>query len=121
MRTFRLDRVSELAMGAGKFKRPADFEARRYMQTSMPFIQAQYRIDVWIELPIEEAQQIFAMWRVAIEQENGGTRLRCARDRLEMVAAMLLSAGRRIVVHSPDELRGTFKELARLALTAAGD
>ena len=121
MRTFRLDRVSELAMAAGKFKRPADFDARRYMQTSMPFIQAQYQIDVWIELPLAEAEQMFAMWRVAIEEENGGTRFRCSRDRLEMIAALLLSAGRRIVVHSPDELRETFKEMAGRALRAAGD
>jgi predicted DNA-binding transcriptional regulator YafY len=121
MRTFRLDRVTELALGAGTFKRPADFDARRYMQTSMPFIQARYQIDVWIEMPIAEAHQMFAMWRVAIEEENGGTRLRCARDRLEMIAALLLSAGRRIVVHSPEELRETFRELARQALRAAGD
>ncbi len=119
MRTFRLDRVSELAMGAGTFKRPADFDARRYMQTSMPFIQAQYQIDVWIELPIAEAQQMFAMWRVAIEAEDGGTRFRCARDRLEMIAGLLLSAGRRIVVNSPEELRKTFKEMAESALRAA--
>jgi predicted DNA-binding transcriptional regulator YafY len=119
MRTFRLDRVSGLAMGAGTFKRPADFDARRYMQTSMPFIQAQYQIDVWIELPIAEAQQVFAMWRVAIEEEDGGTRFRCSRDRLEMIAGLLLSAGRRIVVHSPDELRQTFKEMAGLAMRAA--
>jgi predicted DNA-binding transcriptional regulator YafY len=121
LRTFRLDRVSELAMGAGTFKKPADFDARRYMQSRMPFIQAKYQIDVWMEMPIEEAQQMFAMWRVAIEEEDGGTRLRCARDRLEMIAAMLLSAGRRIVVHGPDELRGTFRELARQAEIAAGD
>jgi predicted DNA-binding transcriptional regulator YafY len=87
----------------------------------MPFIQAQYQIDVWIELPLAEAEQMFAMWRVAIEEENGGTRFRCSRDRLEMIAALLLSAGRRIVVHSPDELRETFKEMAGRALRAAGD
>ncbi len=121
MRTFRLDRTSNLTVGAGTFKRPADFDARRYMRSSMPFVQAEYQIDVWIEMPIAEAQQNFAPWRVAIEEENGGTRLRCGRDRLEMFAAMLLSMGRRIVVHSPDELRETFRELARQAVSAAGD
>jgi predicted DNA-binding transcriptional regulator YafY len=120
MRTFRLDRVSSLAMAAGTFKRPADFDARHYMQTSMPFIQSQYQIDVWIEMPFAEAEQMFGMWRVAIEEQDGGTRLRCARDRLEMIAALLLSGGRRIVVRSPDELRGMFRELAGLAMRAAG-
>ena len=119
MRTFRLDRVSNLEMGAGSFRRPADFDARSYLQRSLAFFQAQYQIDVWIEMPIEEAKQIFAPWRVAIEEEDGGTRLRCGRDRLEMIAAMLLSTGRRIVVNGPDELRETFRVLARQALRAA--
>jgi predicted DNA-binding transcriptional regulator YafY len=119
MRTFRLDRVSNLAIAAGTFRRPADFDARSYLQRSLVFFQAQYKIDVWIEMPLEQAKQIFAPWRVAIEEENGGTRLRCGRDRLEMMAAMLLSSGARIVVNEPAELRETFRSLARHALTAA--
>ena len=62
---------------------------------------------------------MFAPWRVAIEQENGGTRLRCGRDRLEMIAAMLLSSGQRIIVNEPAELRETFRVLAGQALAAA--
>jgi predicted DNA-binding transcriptional regulator YafY len=119
LRTFRLDRVSNLKIGTGSFQRPVDFDARKHMDASMPFIQSAYQIDVWIDMPIEEAQQSFALWRVAIEAEDGGTRVRCGRDRLEMMAAMLLSMGRRIVVHGPKELRKTFKELARQALRAA--
>jgi predicted DNA-binding transcriptional regulator YafY len=69
-------------------------------------------------MPIDEAERIFAPWRVATEEDQGGTRLRCGRDRLEMFAGMLLSMGRRIVVHEPAELRETFRELARLATQA---
>jgi predicted DNA-binding transcriptional regulator YafY len=70
-------------------------------------------------MPVEEAEQIFAPWRVATEQQDGGTRLRCGRDRLDMFAAMLLSTGRQIVIYSPVELRETFKELAQRAPQAA--
>jgi predicted DNA-binding transcriptional regulator YafY len=119
LRTFRLDRVANLAIGAGTFRRPADFDARKHMQASMPFVQSEYQIDVWIDLPIEEARRSFQPSRVALEEEDGGTRVRCGRDRLEMFAAMLLSVGRRIVVRSPKELRATFKELARQARRAA--
>jgi predicted DNA-binding transcriptional regulator YafY len=119
MRTFRLDRVSKLEIGVGTFRRPANFDARSYLHQSLAFFQAQFKIDVWIEMPLEEAKQIFAPWRVAVEEENGGTRLRCGRDRLEMMAAMLLSTGARIVVHSPEQLRETFRKLARQALRAA--
>lgn len=119
LRTFRLDRVSKLEIGAGRFTRPQDFDAREYMRKSMPFVQSQYQIDVWIDLPVEEAQHNFMPWRIAMEEEDGGTRMRCGRDRLEMFAAMLLSPGRRIVVHGPEELRTTFRNLARQAERAA--
>ena len=118
LRTFRLDRVSNVASGAGSFRRPAEFDARQHLRASMPFVQSQYQIDVWIDMPIDEARQSFVPLRVALEEEAGGTRVRCGRDRLEMIAAMLLSMGRRIVVYSPRELRETFRELARQALKA---
>jgi len=119
LRTFRLDRVSNLKIGTGKFRRPAGFDARQHMQQSMPFVQSEYQIDVWIEMSLKEAQQSFAPWRVSLEEQDGGTRIRCGRDRLEMFGAMLLSMGRRIVVHEPDALRQTFRELARQAERAA--
>jgi predicted DNA-binding transcriptional regulator YafY len=119
LRTFRLDRVSNLESGAGSFRRPAEFDARQHLRASMPFVQSQYQIDVWIDMPIDEARQSFMPLRVALEEESGGTRVRCGRDRLEMIAAMLLSMNRRIVVDSPQELRKTFRQLARQALKAA--
>ncbi len=119
LRTFRLDRVSNLESGAGSFRRPAGFDAREHLRTSMPFAQSEYQIDVWIDMPIDEARQGFMPLRVALEEEGGGTRVRCGRDRLEMIAATLLSMGRRIVVDSPPELRKTFRALARQALKAA--
>src|SRR5215469_12479300 len=123
MRTFRLDRVSDIELCANRFRRPTGFDARRYLEQSMPFIQSDYQIDVWIDMPIEEAERTFAHWRIATEQQDGGTRLRCGRDRLEMFAGMLLSLsmGRRIVVHSPTELRKTFRQLAGQALQAADE
>ena len=121
MRTFRLDRVSNLEVGTGAFKRPAGFDARSYMRAHMPFVQSVYQIDVWIDMPIEQAEQSIAPWRVSMEEQDGGTRLRCGRDRLEMFAAMLLATGRRVVVHRPEEMRNTFRELARQALQAAGE
>ena len=119
MRTFRLDRVADLAVGAVGFRRPADFDARKYLEERMPFIQSDYQIDVWIDMPIEEAERSFGPIRISMEAQEGGTRLRCGRDRLEMFAAMLLSMGRRIVVHSPPEMRETFRELARRAMETA--
>ncbi len=89
MRTFRLDRVTDLELCVNRFRRPTGFDARRYLEQSMPFIQSDYQIDVWIDMPIEEAERSFAHWRIATEQQDGGTRLRCGRDRLEAWAGSL--------------------------------
>jgi len=121
MRTFRLDRVTDLVVGTASFRRPAGFDASSYLKQRMPFIQSEYQIDVWIDMPIKEAERTFASMRVIADEQRGGTRLRCGRDRLEMFAALLLSMGRRIVVHSPTELRETFRQLARQARQAAGE
>jgi predicted DNA-binding transcriptional regulator YafY len=119
LRTFRLDRVTDLEVSRATFRRPVDFDPRRHLKQSMPFVQSEYQIDVWIDLPIEDAEHTFAPWRVALEPEDGGTRLRCGRDRLENFAAMLLATGRRIVVHSPQQMRRVFREMAVKAMTAA--
>jgi predicted DNA-binding transcriptional regulator YafY len=121
LRTFRLDRVSNLEVTTTGFRRPADFDPRRHLQKSMPFIQSDYQIDVWIDMPIEEAQRTLSPLRVAVEEHEGGTRLRCSRDRLDWFAAMLLSIGRKIVVHSPPELRQTFRQLAQQAIEASNE
>jgi predicted DNA-binding transcriptional regulator YafY len=119
MRTFRLDRVFDLEVSAAGFRRPAGFDAHSYLRQRLPFIQSDYHIDVWIDMPIDEAERTFAPMRVAAEEQDGGTRLRCGRDRLQMFAAMLLSMGRRIVVYSPAEMRETFRWLGRQAMEAA--
>jgi predicted DNA-binding transcriptional regulator YafY len=119
LRTFRLDRVSELEVAEQTFDRPAGFDAKAYLQRSMPFVEAGFSIEVWLELPIDKARSRFALHRVAIEDENGGTTLRCARENLEPFAAMLLALGCPIVVRQPRELKETFARLATRATQAA--
>src|ERR1700735_1439757 len=62
LRTFRLDRVTDLEVCAGTFRRPKGFDAQRHLRESMPFVQSDYQVDVWIEMPFEEAQATFAPW-----------------------------------------------------------
>jgi predicted DNA-binding transcriptional regulator YafY len=119
LRTFRLDRVSELGITEQTFDRPADFDANAYLQRSMAFVQAGFPIEVWLDLPIDRARKRFALHRLVMEDENGGTTLRCARENLEPFAAMLLTLGCPIVVRQPQELTETFDRLAVRALQAA--
>jgi predicted DNA-binding transcriptional regulator YafY len=119
LRTFRLDRVSELELSDQTFDRPAGFDAKTYLQRSMPFVQAGFSIEVWLDLPIDKARSHFALHRVLMEDENGGTTLRCARENLEAFAAMLLTLGCSIEVRQPRELHAAFERLAARATQAA--
>jgi predicted DNA-binding transcriptional regulator YafY len=119
LRTFRLDRVSELEVSDQTFDRPDGFDAKAYLQSSMPFVQAGYSIEVWLDLPIDKARSHFALHRVMIEDESGGINLRCARENLEPFAAMLLTLGCSIVVRQPRELHEAFDRLAARAAQAA--
>ena len=119
LRTFRLDRISGLELSEETFERPAAFDAKVYLESSLPFVQAGFTIEVWLDLPIEKARSHFALHRVAMQEEEGGAALRCARENLEPFAAMLLSLGCRIVVRQPAELREAFSRLASRAAQAA--
>jgi WYL domain len=111
--------VTQLELSKTTFERLDRFDAREYMAGRLPLIRSDYQIDLWIDLPLEEARRSFALWRVLMEKEGSGTRLRCGRDNLDFFAAMLLSTRRRLVVHHPAELRETFQALALQATTAA--
>ena len=116
LRTFRLDRISEPEIREQTFEPPAEFDIKEYLNRSISVAPSVYEIDVWLDLPIAEAHSYFALHRVALEEENGGIRVRCGRDCLEPFAAMLLSIGRRMVVHQPLQLKVAFTELARRAM-----
>jgi predicted DNA-binding transcriptional regulator YafY len=118
LRTFRLDRVSQSEIGDETFA-PPEFDIKSYLSKGMPFVQSRFAIEVWLGLPLAEAQSHFAFYRVAAREENGGTTLQCGRDHLEMFAAMLLSLDCRIVVRKPNELKGVFAALAKRATDAA--
>ena len=119
LRTFRLDRVSGVELGEGRFERPRDFEIREYLKRGMPFVQSAYSIEVWLDLPVAQAREWIAPHRVQVEEEDGGSMLRCGRDALGPFAAMVLSFGCRVVVRRPEELRAEFGRIAKRAMMAA--
>jgi predicted DNA-binding transcriptional regulator YafY len=119
LRTFRLDRVSEVEVSDQTFERPPGFDAKACLQRSMPFVEAGFSVEVWLDLPLDKMRSRFAWHRVMMEDEHGGTTLRCSRANLEPLAAMLLTLGCSIVVRQPPELRDTFDRLANRAAQAA--
>jgi predicted DNA-binding transcriptional regulator YafY len=119
LRTFRLDRIAELELRDESFERPAGFDIKAHLQVSMPFVQSAHSVEVWLDLPFEQARSQFPFHRVMVHKENGGVNVRCGRDNLEAFAAMLLSLGCRIVVRRPPQLKDAFLNIAERAAAAA--
>jgi predicted DNA-binding transcriptional regulator YafY len=121
LRTFRLDRVVAPEAGEGRFEPVREFDVKEYLNRGMPFVQAGFKINVWVDLPLTAARRHFALHRIAAREEDGGTTLECGREHLEPFAAMLLGLGCRVVVREPPELKNAFATLAGRALNAAGE
>ncbi len=119
LRTFRLDRMLDVEDREQTFEPPADFDIRDYLGRAMPFVQSTYSVEVWLDLPLEEAQKYLSFWRVAMRAEGSGTVLNCGREQLREFAARLLAFGCRVVVRQPPELRQVFSDLAAAAGQAA--
>lgn len=119
LRTFRLDRVTDVVEGDATFLRPADFDARRFLVATLPFVMEPHTVEVWLALPVESVARRLEPWRVSLEPADGGTLLRCTREEPGPFAAMLLGLGCAVRVRRPEALRDAFAELARRATAAA--
>ncbi len=115
VRSFRFDRMLEIQVTDGIFVRPADFDARAYLRESLPFAPSKFKIEVWLELPLEEARWRVMPHKMALEVEGDGTVLRCGTGDLVWMAAVLLSLKCAITVRQPLALLEAFKVVAQQA------
>jgi predicted DNA-binding transcriptional regulator YafY len=115
VRSFRFDRMLELQVNDGHFDRPADFDARAYLRESLPFAPSKFLVEVWLDLPLEEARWRVMPHKMALEVEGEGTVLRCGTGDLEWMAAVLLSLKCGMIVRQPLELLDAFKVVAQQA------
>jgi predicted DNA-binding transcriptional regulator YafY len=115
-RSFRVDRILEPQTIKGNFKRPTDFDARAFLRESLPFAPSPWTVEVWLDLPLEEAHWRVLPHKMMLEADDDGTVLRCGSADLEWVAAVLLSLRCRVVIREPIELRAAFVALAEKAV-----
>jgi len=113
VRTFRVDRITELTLLAQPFEVPADFDIRAYMATEP---QAQPRVQVRLRFAPEAAFQALdnrLFWETVEEQPDGAVIVRLAAPDLEWAARTALGYGPHAVVLEPEELRCLVSERAR--------
>jgi predicted DNA-binding transcriptional regulator YafY len=119
VRSFRLDRMLEVLTLGEHFHRPELFDARTYLRQSLPFAASTFKVEVWLDLPPEEARWRVMPHKVALEAEGDGTVLRCGTADLEWMAAVLLSLKCVMMIRQPTALFEAFELVARQACLIA--
>jgi predicted DNA-binding transcriptional regulator YafY len=113
LRTFRLDRIQDVALGHETFLRPPDFDCLEHVLRSIPRTPASWFVDVLLKTTLEEAQQRVPPAMALLEQEPGGVGFRCYVDNLDWVAYVLAGLRCPLVIRQPVELRDTMRRLAQ--------
>lgn len=121
LRSFRLDRISQIGVLAETFVAPEAFDAVAYLRSAVPEIPRLHDISVWLAKPPHELRGDVSVWHTEIVAEADGTRIRCQRENLFGFAAMLLGLNCDFRVDSPPELREVLGRLGRRCLATAGN
>ena len=113
LRTFRIDRISDLRPLEETFIFPKDFDAKSYLEQSMRW-ENRYEVVVWASsLVSAEMNERAGDWIKVENHPDGSATVRFEADNLNWATGWVLSWGRTVRVLEPPELVERVKEDAR--------
>lgn len=121
IRTFRLDRIVELAADEQGFERPERFDPLEQVLSALGSGAGMEQIEVILKTSIEQAQRVTASLLGTLEESPDGIVFRRAAYQLDWVAHFLITLDFPVVVVRPVELRDTLRHIAARALALAND
>jgi predicted DNA-binding transcriptional regulator YafY len=113
-RTFRVDRMSRVAIRDGEWRPPPrGFDAVASVSRSLARVPWRWEVVVLLHLPLEEAaRRVPATVAELVEEGDGRTQLRMRVGSLDWMAAVLARLGCRFEIQAPEELRESVRDLA---------
>jgi len=113
IRSFRVDRILELALLEQNFEIPADFDLEAYV-AGEPYFQGRVQVRLYFGREVAlVALDHRAYWDTLEEQPDGSIVVSFATPELEAAASIVLSYGYPAVVLEPEELGELVRERAR--------
>ena len=110
LRTFRIDRISNLVPLESTFEFPRDFDAKTYLETTMHW-ENRYNVVVWASPMISaEMNERAGDWIKVENNPDGSAIVRFEADNLNWATGWVLSWGRTVKVLEPPELVEKVKE-----------
>jgi predicted DNA-binding transcriptional regulator YafY len=121
MRVFQLDRVQAVSSGEQTFIRPADFDSRQFVLTSLARIPGTYAFEVVFHAPLATVQECITPGMALLVSEGANTLMRCYSDDPHWLARYLARIELPFTVRETDELRDALRTLAGDLLDSARD
>jgi predicted DNA-binding transcriptional regulator YafY len=120
MRTFRVDRMTAVALARDAARPPAaGFDAVAYVSRSLARVPWTWEVAVLLDLALEDAARRLPPTLAELAPEGGRTLLRMRVDSLDWMAGVLARLGCGFEIRAPHELRASVRALsARLAACA---
>jgi predicted DNA-binding transcriptional regulator YafY len=113
LRTFRLDRIVEVTIGAESFVRPGDFDCLAFVIQSISQTPGTWLVDVLLETTMEEAMRVLPNTLATLVQTVDGVEFTCYVESFGWLAGILIDLGCPFVVRQPAELRTVLRQLAQ--------
>lgn len=113
VRSFRLDRIGQVAAIGEPFERPAGFDALEHLERSIAVMPRAHAVEVLLRTDMDAAQRAFAAGFGLLEPVAGGVLLRSGADDLDWFAGRLAGLSFDFVIHAPRALRSALRRQAR--------
>jgi len=120
LRTFRLDRISELLLREMTFQMPEEFDITAHVQRSIGATPTQDDIRILLKTTLPGAQKVIDATWGTLEEVSGGILFRPSPYVKHWVASLLLWLEMPVEILSPKSLRMQLLELSEKARTIAG-
>ncbi len=120
LRTFRIDRITSVTTGTGRFTTPEDFDPVTHLTSRLAQVPYQWQVEVLINGPLDQVARRLPRSAVTLAAQPGGVLMHARAERLDGMAHLLASLEWPFTIHRPDELRQSLRNLAA-QLTAAAE
>jgi predicted DNA-binding transcriptional regulator YafY len=122
VRTYRVDRITEVSNRSEQFEIPAGFDAVAHVTAGLARVPYRWRVEVFLETDLAQARRRIPATVAELREEAGGVTLTARAERLDGMARMLAGLEWPFTVVRPAELRTALAahaaDLARLAQRA---
>jgi len=122
IRTFRLERIREVAAQDEHFARPRDFAVRAYLERAMPQAESTYRVAVHVAASaVPTVRERHGDWMALTDHDDGSATVRYAVATLDWSVGWVLGLGAAARVLEPPALVAQVCAAARAALALYAD